>query len=235
MISTVTKSLCYSWSMRAARVRLVIKNSLFIYLRQAISGSRELSNTEQRHDAKNLILITGGARSGKSQFAEKLASANFERVVYIATMEEFVSDQEAVDRIARHRSRRPPGWITVEQPVGAESAIGALAAGKSACIFDCLSLYVSNIVLASFQAGRDYDTIEREIGQAIDELLSAIGNKPQIEFLMVTNEVGWGIVPENRLARMYRDLLGIANQTCAAAAREVWLSCAGLQIRMKPQ
>jgi adenosylcobinamide kinase/adenosylcobinamide-phosphate guanylyltransferase len=183
----------------------------------------------------NLTVITGGARSGKSKFAESLAARGDTQVVYIATMERLVCDPEAVERIQRHRDRRPPHWLTVEQPVDAHKAVDALFDQTRSCIFDCLSLYVSNLLLDGYDETLSMAVLEEKILGAAEELLRSISCKSQTHFYVVTNEVGWGVVPENGLARSYRDLLGLTNQLFARSASEVWLSCLGLQLKLKPQ
>ena len=186
------------------------------------------------HDLENLTVITGGARSGKSLFAEKKAAAHAVKVAYIATMEAITEDPEAIDRIKRHQSRRPQTWLTVEQPLNAHTAVLAIEDDITVCIFDCLSLYVSNLVLDRYDQTANALLLEQKVLDACQLLLEAIADKRQTTFYVVTNEVGWGIVPENGLARLYRDLLGTTNQLFAQKAKEVWLSCSGQQIRLKP-
>lgn len=194
-----------------------------------------MSNLNPDDALANLTVITGGARSGKSKFAESLAARENAQVVYIATMERLPSDPEAVERIQRHRERRPPHWLTIEQPVEAHKAVDLLTGETKSCIFDCLSLYVSNLLLDGYDDSLSMAVLEDKILGAAEVLLRSIAHKPQTYFYVVTNEVGWGVVPENGLARSYRDLLGLTNQLFARSANEVWLSCVGLQLRLKPQ
>ncbi|CAN5613738.1 bifunctional adenosylcobinamide kinase/adenosylcobinamide-phosphate guanylyltransferase [soil metagenome] len=184
-------------------------------------------------DVKNLTLITGGARSGKSAFAEALANSNGGHVLYIATMEEIVDDNEALERIRRHRERRPQSWRTVEVPFDVDQTVVKIPTDTDVCLIDCLSLYVSNMLLALDEKSTTAKELEDPIQEAASKLLSAIYSRPEIRFIVVTNEVGWGIVPEHKLARSYRDLLGLVNQQFAHAAGEVWLSCVGLQVKLK--
>ncbi|MBS1956763.1 MAG: bifunctional adenosylcobinamide kinase/adenosylcobinamide-phosphate guanylyltransferase [Cyanobacteria bacterium SZAS-4] len=185
-------------------------------------------------DVKNLTLITGGARSGKSAFAEALANSDGGKVLYIATMEEIVEDSEALERIKRHRERRPLSWSTVEVPFDVDQAVAKISKDTDVCLIDCLSLYVSNMLLALDEKSTSAKELEDPIQEAASKLLTAMSNRPEIRFIVVTNEVGWGIVPEHKLARSYRDLLGFTNQQFAHAASEVWLSCVGLQVKLKP-
>lgn len=193
-----------------------------------------MSNTRISEPLNNLTLITGGARSGKSRFAETLASSSTNPVVYLATMEHVESDAESRIRIKRHRERRPSDWTTVEQAHDVHTIVDKLDDGNITCILDCLSLYVSNVVLANFDGTAiNAEKMEVAVFNAIEALIESIAAKSKIQFLVVTNEVGWGIVPENGLARIYRDLLGVANQSFAESAANVYLSCVGLQIALK--
>lgn len=192
-----------------------------------------MSTLPEKVDVKNLTLITGGARSGKSSFAEMLADRSGEQVLYIATMEEVIDDGEAVERIKRHRERRPNSWRTLEVPFHVHAAIAEIPRGTQVCLIDCLSLYVSNMLLDLHEKVDSAKELEDPIQEAAANLLMAMSKRPEIRFIVVTNEVGWGIVPEHKLARSYRDLLGIVNQQFAQSAGEVWLSCVGLQLKLK--
>jgi adenosylcobinamide kinase/adenosylcobinamide-phosphate guanylyltransferase len=194
-----------------------------------------LSNIAVVSEVKNLSLITGGARSGKSIFAESIANQVGGTVLYIATMEEISHDHEGVERIRRHRERRPQHWQTVETAFNVDEEVIKMPAEVSVCLIDCLSLYVSNMLLALDLKTDAIEEIEQSINEATGKLLTAIESRDAIQFIVVTNEVGWGIVPEHKLARSYRDLLGIVNQRFAQVAGQVWLSCSGLQIKLKPQ
>lgn len=183
-------------------------------------------------DVKNLTLITGGARSGKSAFAEALANADGGRVLYVATMEDVVDDKEAVERIQRHRQRRPTSWKTIEIPFEVDRAVAQMPVDTEVCLLDCLSLYVSNMLL-KLEDKSTTEQLEEQVFDAAARLLVEMQVKAETRFIVVTNEVGWGIVPEHKLARTYRDLLGLVNQQFARAAGQVWLSCAGLQVKLK--
>lgn len=165
------------------------------------------------------MLVTGGARSGKSAFAENLVTATGEQVTYIATGEAL--DPEMTRRIAHHRERRPKEWVTMEEPL---HLAGALTGATATVIVDCLSLWVSNQLMVH----RSDD----EILASTDTLVAAAGLHRGL-VVFVTNEVGSGIVPDNELARRYRDLLGWVNQRVAHAATDAWLLASGLPVRLK--
>lgn len=182
---------------------------------------------------KNLTLITGGARSGKSKLAEELALKSGLHVIYLATMEVWPNDKEGVARVDRHQKRRPNDWITLEVPIDVSAAINSLSFNRSVVILDCLSVYVSNLLLSRYEDGQDPYLYEGDIASAVDELLSTIADHAEKKFIVVTNEVGFGVVPETVLGRAYRDFLGYANQWVAQVADDVRLMCSGLQIRLK--
>ena len=185
------------------------------------------------NDLKNLLFITGGARCGKSAFAESQITQFGGSVVYLATMQLANDDLELAQRIAEHRKRRPSHWTTVEEPLLLVEVIRKLAEKTKSCLVDCLSLWISNLLLTYDLSTNDRSRIELEICIKVSELLNEIASCPKTNFLIVTNEVGSGVVPENDLARLYRDLLGSANQQVAKAASRAWLSCAGLTIKLK--
>ena len=164
------------------------------------------------------ILITGGARSGKSVIAETKALSFGPRAVYIATAE--LRDAEMAERIAAHQARRGAEWLTHAE---AFDLVGALKAtdGQGPRLVDCLTLWLSNLMLA----GRDWHAD----GQA---LVTALPRQTD-PVVFVTNEVGGGIVPDNKLARDFRDAAGLLNQWVAAAADEVILAVAGLPVKVK--
>ena len=171
--------------------------------------------------AKQIILVTGGARSGKSTYAEQRAGELGERRLYIATAE--AKDQEMARRIAEHQNRRGNRWPTVEEPVELANAL-LTQHGKIDCaLVDCLTLWISNLLIR-----RDGMYVE----ETIDQLMATL---PQLDFhvVLVTNEVAWGIVPDNPLARQFRDLTGWANQQIATVATEVILMVAGIPMVVK--
>ena len=193
----------------------------------------KLSNTAKIQGLSNLTLITGGARSGKSLLAEQLGRESGTPVVYLATMEEMHDDAETAMRIGLHRARRPDDWTTIEAPFDLSGAIFNLSEEKQTCIIDCLSLLVSNILLKTNGEGIRFPEARTQVMAEIGKVLEAMERRRQISFVAVTNEVGSGIVPENALARSYRDLLGETNQIAAQAANAVFLMCAGLKLQLK--
>jgi len=178
-----------------------------------------------------MILVTGGARSGKSAFAEKLARESGGEVAYIATAEAW--DAEMEHRIALHRSRRPSDWQTYEAPREAAEVIREAGKGHKVILFDCVTIYLSNLLC---REAEPYDEAQLAalVQGAMASLIEAVQGLPEeTAVLFVTNEVGAGIVPENRLARLYRDLAGLANQQLAAAADAVYAVLCGIPLRIK--
>lgn len=176
-----------------------------------------------------IVLVTGGARSGKSTFAEHYAAAAGEPVAYIATAQ--VGDEEMRLRVELHQRRRPAEWLTIEAPVDADRAIAQAAQTAKVVLFDCLTLYTSNLLLAAATLTEPAER-QRYIIGAIDKLIEA-AQASQATVIFVTNEVGMGIVPDNALAREYRDVAGKVNQRVAAAADEVYLVVCGLAVDIK--
>lgn len=170
--------------------------------------------------AGKLVLVTGGARSGKSRFALDMAREGGERLAYLATARPGDSEMEA--RIARHRAERGDGWILVEEP---DDPAGALAAlGAEAVVLDCLTLWVSNRM--------ETRTDEEILDEDGPRLLEAAGRFPGL-LTIVTNEVGLGIVPATPLGRRFRDIAGLVNQRFASEADEVHVLWAGIPHRVK--
>lgn len=171
--------------------------------------------------AKQIILVTGGARSGKSKYAERRAKELGDRRLYVATAE--AKDEEMTQRIADHQKRRGTEWAIIEEPVELAEVLLARHGHADCALVDCLTLWLSNLLLR-----RD----EKYAEEKIEELVASL---PRLDFhlLLVTNEVGWGIVPDNLLARQFRDLAGWANQRIAAVADEVVLMVAGVPMILK--
>jgi len=165
-----------------------------------------------------LTLVLGGARSGKSLHAEGLVAASPAPWRYIATGQAF--DDEMRARIAEHRARRGPGWQTEEAPIDLAAALDATPDGCPVLV-DCLTLWLSNLMLA----GHDCDAAGLRLAESLA--------RPRGPWVVVSNEVGLGIVPENALARRFRDAAGWLNQRAAAAADAVVLMVAGLPLRVK--
>jgi adenosylcobinamide kinase / adenosylcobinamide-phosphate guanylyltransferase len=165
------------------------------------------------------LLVLGGARSGKSRLAQARAEAFAGELRFVATGQAF--DAEMADRIARHRADRGPRWRTVEAPLDLSEAIAEHSRHDTLLLVDCLTLWTSNLLLA-----------ERDIPAATQALVVALGRAPG-PVIMVANEVGLGIVPDNALARRFRDAAGLVNQAVAQVADEVVLVAAGLPLILK--
>ena len=171
-----------------------------------------------------MTLVLGGARSGKSRYAQALASA-FERVTFIATARRY--DEEMRARIARHRRERPPSWRTIEVPTGLDRALREHGQGGGLLLIDCLSLYLANTMGRKRGEGA-----RRQVRSHIQNLCDAIC-EAEASVVLVSNEVGCGIVPPYRSGREYRDLLGEFNQQIAQIADRVILMVAGLPLVVK--
>lgn len=167
-----------------------------------------------------IVFVTGGARSGKSTYAEGRAARSGEPVTYLATAVAF--DTEMQDRIGRHRAERPAHWVTVEEPLNVPAAVQH--AETPVLLLDCLSVWVNNLMF--------HDWTDAQILAATDDLVSAARNHAGT-VILVTNEVGLGIVPDNALSRRYRDVLGWVNQRCAQASDEAYLLVSGLPLTLK--
>jgi adenosylcobinamide kinase/adenosylcobinamide-phosphate guanylyltransferase len=179
-----------------------------------------------------LTLILGGARSGKSTYAEKLAERNGGRVVYIATAQAL--DEEMQARIASHRQKRPDSWQTLEIPSGVGRTLLQDSTEADVILLDCITLLVANRLL---QAAPDEDQPDEQSATAaiqteVDDLLAAI-QFSAAEWIVVSNEVGLGLVPPYPLGRIYRDLLGWANQRLARSADRVIFMIAGMPMRLE--
>ena len=177
-----------------------------------------------------LTLITGGARSGKSTLAERLA-ARGDRVLYVATAEG--RDEEMRSRIAAHRAARPRHWDTLEEPLDLAGALRPIHHRYDTVLVDCLTLWVSNLLLDLQVRAAAEDRFERSILSVTRELLDVV-EASGADWVVVSNEVGLGVVPPSPLGRAYRDALGRVNQLVAAQAGEVYLMVAGLRLQVKP-
>lgn len=167
---------------------------------------------------QSLTLLLGGARSGKSTHAEKLATALRAPWTYIATAQ--AHDGEMAERIALHRSRRGEGWQTVDAPLDLAQALGSVPEGRPVLV-DCLTLWLSNHMLAD----HDAEVVSAELEKAL--------SAPRGPWFVVSNEVGLGIVPDSPLGRRFRDAQGRLNQRVASIADRVLFMVAGLPMQVK--
>lgn len=179
--------------------------------------------------SRRLVLVLGGARGGKSTYAERLAAElGGDDVLFVATAEAL--DDEMRARIAKHQEARPADWRTLEAPSLVDSSLADAARDVRVVVVDCLTLLVSNALLAG--AEPEPALAEARVEAEIDALLVAY-EQSQAAWVVVSNEVGLGLVPDNPLGRTYRDALGRANQRVAAAADEVLFLVAGLPLQLK--
>ena len=172
-----------------------------------------------------LVLILGGARSGKSTTAERLARDG-ERVLFIATAEAL--DEAMQRRIAAHRRYRPEHWDTLEEPIDVRSAVRPLIDRYDTFVLDCLTLWVSNLLLEDEEASDAEGAVLETVGRLLNLIDSTSGR-----WILVSNEVGQGIVPASPLGREYRDVLGRVNQLVASRADKAYLMVAGLALDLK--
>jgi len=170
-----------------------------------------------------LILVTGGTRSGKSSFAQDLAEEAQGRKAFIATAEPL--DREMKERIALHKQERPAGWDTVEEPINLATAVKECGEAYDVLLIDCLTLWISNLLV-------NKSIHEEAILKNISALVAGCREVPA-RVIVVTNELGMGIVPSDRLSRIYRDLVGKANQQVASAADEVYFLVSGIPMKLK--
>jgi adenosylcobinamide kinase / adenosylcobinamide-phosphate guanylyltransferase len=166
-----------------------------------------------------VTLVLGGARSGKSNFAERIAVTHSRGCVYLATAE--IGDDEMAERVRKHKARREAHWRTVEAPLEIGSAIVAETEQGAAVLVDCLTLWLSNLMAAGRDPDQETEALIRALGQAGGPVV------------FVSNEVGLGIVPDNALARAFRDHAGRLNQRMAEIANDVFFVAAGLPLRLK--
>ncbi len=199
------------------------------------SKKGEMSMAQQQ--APRLILILGGARSGKSTFAERLAMQSGKRVAFIATAT--ASDEDMQDRIARHRASRPAAWKTIEEPLDLVCALKEASNEADVILLDCMTLWLSNWMgQLAFTSETDDATLKNsstESALAVTEALLVAVKTLAVDqmVLIVSNEVGLGIVPMHPLSRAYRDTLGWINQRIARDAERVYLMVAGLAVDIK--
>ncbi|MEJ7926139.1 bifunctional adenosylcobinamide kinase/adenosylcobinamide-phosphate guanylyltransferase [Sphingobium sp. AN641] len=168
---------------------------------------------------ENSLLVLGGARSGKSRHAQARAEASASERLFVATAQPF--DDEMAERIARHQADRDASWRTIEAPVDLAGAIAADCQPGRVMLVDCLTLWASNLIFAERDVDVETDRLARAVAAARGPLI------------LVSNEVGLGIVPDNALARRFRDVAGRINQAVAAACAQVEFVAAGLPLRLK--
>jgi adenosylcobinamide kinase/adenosylcobinamide-phosphate guanylyltransferase len=178
---------------------------------------------------RSLTLILGGARSGKSDYAERLATKLGDRILYVATAQ--AGDDEMAERIAAHRAARPASWATLEAPRNTGAAIQAAGGEHDVVLLDCLTLLATNVIVPLSEPIRDAEA-EAALKGEMDGLLAAY-QASHAAWLVISNEVGLGLVPPYPLGRVYRDALGRANQRLAAAADHVYFMMAGLPMVVK--
>lgn len=184
----------------------------------------------------DLTLVTGGARSGKSRFAELLAKHSQLPVTYIATAQ--VRDEEMAQRIEKHRQSRPAHWALIEEPYDIPKVLQDRTQGEGTILLDCVTLWLSNLLLqemsrfATEPAIEEQDRIMSNILAKVQEV-GDLARRIQPKVILVTNEVGQGIVPDNHLSRFYRDLAGRANQILALASKKTYLVVAGYPLEIK--
>ena len=183
-----------------------------------------------------LVLILGGARSGKSTFAERLATNSGRSVAFIATA--MPGDDEMRERIAHHQSTRPANWLTIEEPFELADAVQRASEQADVLLLDCVTLWLGNLI-GKMSTGDD-DTVAFQAALTdvalanIEQLLMVVASLSDSKtLLIVSNEVGLGIVPAYALGRVYRDTLGIVNQRLAQSANRVYLMVAGLAVDIK--
>jgi len=174
-----------------------------------------------------VILVTGGSRSGKSQFAQDQALRRPGPHTYLATAQAL--DDEMRQRIEAHQRQRPPDWKLVEEPWEAASALRQAARRGGTVLLDCVTLWMSNLLLL------DQGFDEHAAQAAALHLVAAARETPATTVIAVTNEVGWGVVPDTVLGRKFRDCAGRANEVIAGGADEVYLLVSGIPLRIKPK
>ena len=175
---------------------------------------------------KELILILGGVRSGKSRFAQQLAGKAKGRVLFLATAQ--ATDDEMAERIARHKTSRPSTWHTVEEPLQIASALKSHAASSDTVILDCLTVWLGNMM------SRDASASEEEALEEVERLLE-VYKAGSASLILVSGEVGMGLVPPYPLGRAFRDIQGRINQKLAQEADRVFFMIAGIPLELKSQ
>jgi adenosylcobinamide kinase / adenosylcobinamide-phosphate guanylyltransferase len=179
--------------------------------------------------AEKVTFIFGGARSGKSSYAVKLAQHTGSHVLFIATAR--VLDKEMEHRVAMHKAARPAGWSTLEAPENISTALRGMSHNYSSILLDCVTLMLGE-TFSCIPIDSSEEAFTKAADDAMADLVAAIDNRPEPWFV-VSNEVGMGIVPETRMGRIFRDAQGRANQRLAELANEVYLMAAGIPLKIK--
>lgn len=182
-----------------------------------------------------IILCSGGARSGKSEFAERLALATKGQKAYVATGQAF--DEEMVDRIKKHQERRGKIWNNFEVPLHLADEWENISQSADVILIDCLTMFTTNHMMAygSICGQEDANRLEQTILSELDILLDSIQSCENKTVIFVTNEIGLGIVPDNKLARYFRDIAGRVNRAVASVADKLYLTISGVTIELKSQ
>ena len=182
-----------------------------------------------------IILCSGGARSGKSEFAERLALATAGRKAYVATGQAF--DEEMIDRIKKHQERRGEIWNNFEVPLHLAKEWKNISQSADVILIDCLTMFTTNHMMAhgSIQGQQDANQLEATVLTELEILLGSIKSCEGKTVIFVTNEIGLGIVPDNKLARYFRDIAGRVNRTVATAADKLYVTISGVTIELKSQ
>ncbi|PYG85806.1 adenosylcobinamide kinase /adenosylcobinamide-phosphate guanylyltransferase [Ruminiclostridium sufflavum DSM 19573] len=182
-----------------------------------------------------LILITGGARSGKSTFAEEKAKEWGRKVLYVATSKPI--DEEMKQRIAKHKARRPSEWDTLEEYKNLDTAILNVLQDKDTVLLDCITIMITNLML---EEACDWDSLTRDKVEEIEDLIQhqieriiSLSKMTEALFILVTNETGLGVVPAAVMGRDFRDISGRVNQMLARAADEVYFCVSGIPMKIK--
>lgn len=181
-----------------------------------------------------IIMVTGGSRSGKSKFAEEICKKNSDKIAYIATMRIF--DEEMQQRVDIHKARRGPNWETFEIPCEIRENMNQIQKFKIV-LLDCLTMLIFNKM---FSLGIDFENISSEIRTEVENIILEyveqeikVMKNSSADFVIVTNEIGLGIIPEYPLSRLYRDIAGKANQILAENSEEVFFVVSGIPVKIK--
>jgi adenosylcobinamide kinase / adenosylcobinamide-phosphate guanylyltransferase len=170
---------------------------------------------------KKIIFITGAVRSGKSSFSVEIAKKSKKQVIFLATCKP--SDGEMKIRVKKHQQNRPSNWQTIEENLDI-SSVFKNTDSKNIILIDCITLWISNLLL--------YGLKEKDIFKKVENFITTI-KETDSSIIIVSNEVGWGIVPENKLARTFRDIIGITHQKISQASNEVFLMVSGIPMKIK--